>query len=281
VFSGKKLGDFHPASGRAFRRSPAPEWLALLPALSLGAYWLGGEGMMIVLAIATPVALALVGLSRRMGENFDNTLFHGGFSTEPRLIAGLDEVLTDGPVSGLTTCCFVIMLDDLDTLQDRHGGLARDLVLSRSAERLGLVLRGGDTVARLKGGMFAVSIAPVRRFDLEAGVQLAARLQAVVTAPLAIDDMTLHPSASVGFCMADRAPAPKGASLLNAARAAADEAARNGPGAIRAFLPAMTRRRADRALLRAGVELALDEGQIRPWFQPQLLGFKFQVQRLI
>ena len=270
MFGGMKSWSFLRAPSRAPGRAARLEWLALLPALTLGSYWLGGEGLMIALAICAPVVLAFIGLLRRGGG--DPALNHApeGFATELQLVNFLDGVLAEIPVSGRTTCCFVLMVDDLVALQERHGRMARDTVISRSAERLGLALRGGDVVARIEGGMMAVSLAPVRRFDLEAGVQLAARLQAAVTSPLAIDDMTLHPSASIGFCLADRAPAPTGSSLLDAARAAADEAVRNGPGAIRAFQPEMTRRRADRAVLRAGVEQALDEGQIRPWFQPQL-----------
>ncbi len=270
MFGSKKIRFSQPASARINAVPFGLEWLALLPAITLAAYWLGGEGLMIALAILSPVALALVGLARSPMAEARETGAADGFATEPRLVGLMDQVLTDAPVSARTTCCLVVMFDDLAALQDRHGRIARDMVMSRSAERLGLALRGGDMVARLEGGMFAVALAPVRRFDLEAAIQLAARLQAAVTSPMAIDELTVHPSVSVGFCLADRAPAPTGASLLDAARAAADEAIRNGPGAIRAFLPEMTRRRADRAMLRAGVEQALDEGQIRPWFQPQL-----------
>lgn len=275
MFSRKKTGSQPPSGGRVvnWRRvngALGPEWLVLLPALTLGAYWLGGEGGMIFLAILAPVALALLGTGARGEPAIVVADGPDGFATEQGMIAGLGAVLADMPVSGRTSCCFVLVIDDLVALQDRHGRRACDMVLLRSAERLGLVLRGGDVVARLDGGMFAVSIAPVRRFDLEAGIQLATRLVAAVTQPLAIDDMTVHPTVSLGFCLADRAPAPTGLALLDAARAAAEEALRNGPGAIRAFLPEMTGRRADRAVLRAGVEQALDEGQIRPWFQPQL-----------
>jgi EAL domain-containing protein (putative c-di-GMP-specific phosphodiesterase class I) len=58
--------------------------------------------------------------------------------------------------------------------------------------------------------------------------------------------------------------------LLDAAQVAADEAARHGPGAIRAYAPDMARHRADRDALREELELALDEGQIRAHFQPQI-----------
>lgn len=267
---GNKTGASHMATVRAFQARFGLEWLALLPAVTLAAYWLGGEGLMIALSLLAPVGLAVLGLVRRPAAPNPAFVDVDGFATETRIVSLMDHALAEAPVSGLSTCCLVIVFDDLNALQDQHGRLARDTVVSRSGERLGLVLRGGDAVARLEGGMFAVTLAPMRRFDLEAAIQLAVRLQTTATSPLAIDEMTVHPSVSVGFCLGARAPAPTGASLLDAARAAADEAARNGPGAIRAFLPEMTRRRTDRAMLRAGVEQALDEGQIRPWFQPQL-----------
>ena len=253
------------------KRAAGLEGLVLLPAVTLLAYWFGGEALMLVFAVSLPVALGFAGLALRKtsGQSFSSDLALEGFATEGRFVQNLDAVLPTLGASGRTTACFVVMFDDLDCILDRHGRLALDVVLGRSAERLSLVIREGDVVARLAGHAFAVSLAPVRRFDLENAVQMAARLQAAVTAPLAVDDLTLHPSVSVGFCLAQRAPALLGSSLLDAARIAVDEALRNGPGAIRAYQPDMVRRRADRAELRAGLEQALDEGQIRPWFQPQ------------
>ncbi|MFN3846225.1 MAG: putative bifunctional diguanylate cyclase/phosphodiesterase [Paracoccaceae bacterium] len=258
-------------SARAMlRRAAGGEGLVLLPALSLVAYWLGGEGPLLGLAIAVPLLFAMLGLGRRVIRDPAATAGADGFATEARFVANLDRILGDMAIRGHTTACFVIVFDDLETLVDRHGRLVRDHVLARSAERLSLAIRDGDVLARLSDPAFAVSLGPVRRFDLESAVQMAARLQAAVTSPLVVDDLTVHPSVSVGFSLAERAPALQGEVLLDAARAAADEALRNGPGAIRAFQPDMTRRRADRAELRAGLEHALDEGQIRPWFQPQL-----------
>lgn len=244
--------------------------LVLLPALSVTAFWLGGETALFAMAVAVPVIFALIGLGKARAQGHEGDIGCDGFATEAQFVANLDGVLDRVVTHGQTTACFVLIFDDLDMLVDRHGRLAFDRVLLRTGERLGTSLRAGDVVARLSGHGFAVSLAPVRRFDLEGAVQMAARLQSAVTAPLAVDELTVHPSVSIGFCLADRAPALLGSALLNAAQAAADEAVRNGPGAIRAYQPDMARRRADRAQLRAGLEHALDEGQIRPWFQPQL-----------
>ncbi|MFN7225282.1 MAG: putative bifunctional diguanylate cyclase/phosphodiesterase [Paracoccaceae bacterium] len=252
------------------RRASGGEGLVLLPALSLAAYWLGGEGPLLVLAIAVPLLFALFGLRRRANRDAAGAACADGLATEARFVANLDQLLGNMMISGRTTACFVIMFDDMDVLIDRHGRLVRDKVLARCAERLSLAIRDGDVLAHLSDQAYAISLGPVRGIDLESAVQMAARLQAAATAPIVVEDMTVHLSVSIGFCIAQRAPALQGAALLDAARAAADEALRNGPGAIRAFQPDMTRRRADRAELRAGLEQALDEGQIRPWFQPQL-----------
>ncbi|MDO9637279.1 MAG: GGDEF domain-containing phosphodiesterase [Pseudotabrizicola sp.] len=243
--------------------------LILLSGLTVAGYWLAGEPALLAFAVTVPVVCALTVWRRRTTTGAEAGRANG-VATEVQFIASLDRLLADSTAQGRTTACFVLMFDDLALLTDRHGRLALDRVVQRTGERLGLALRDGDGVAMLPGHGFAVSLAPVRRFDLEMAVQMAARLQAAVTAPLVVDDLTVHPSLSVGFCLADRAPAPLGASLLEAAQAAADEALRNGPGALRAFQPEMARRRADRAALRAGLEAALDDGQIRPWFQPQI-----------
>lgn len=244
--------------------------LILLPAMPVAGYWLAGEAGLLAIAVAVPVVFALTGWIGRALRAADGRGEAGALASEAQFVAHLDRLLTGSALDGRKTACFVLAFDDLAVLADRHGRRAVDRVVQCSGERLGLSLRDGDMVALLPGHGFAVSLAPVRRFDLEMAVQMAARLQAAVMAPLMVDDMTVHPSLSVGFCLADRAPAMRGACLLDSAQAAADEALRNGPGAMRAFQPEMARRRADRAALRAGLEAALDNGQIRPWFQPQI-----------
>ena len=100
--------------------------------------------------------------------------------------------------------------------------------------------------------------------DLETVVQVAARLQSAVAVPVSLNATRLHLTCSVGFCLADRAPEASGQALLEAALMAADEAAAQGPGAIRAYSPEISQRRANRSALRDELETALDEGQIRP-----------------
>lgn len=243
----------------------------MLPALTLLGYWLGGERVLIVLALGVPVVLAMVGA----GLLPRTALLSGGarqagLSLRPAAIELLDQVLADREVKGVTTGCLVLQFDDPELILQRHGRAAEAEVLARSAERICAALRGKDVVAQLGAGGLAVVLSPVRRLDLETMVQLAARLQAAVSPAISVGSARLYVTCSVGFCTADRMSEPSGDAMLDAAQVAADEAGRNGPGAIRAWSPDMARTRDDRDAIRATLEAALDGSQIRPWFQPQV-----------
>lgn len=247
------------------------ELLALLPAVMLLAFWTGGERAMLAVALCAPVFILVVqSFGRQDAEEIRLPDALTGLAMRPQAIALLDDILRDTPITGLQTGCLVVQFDDADTILDRHGRAAQTEVLARSAERLCSALRAGDVVARLEGGGLAVVLGPQRRLDLETMVQLSARLQASIATPISLNAMRLYVTCSIGFCLGSQAPEATGRALLDAAQIAADEALRNGPGAIRAYSPDMPTKRADRDALRATLETALDEGQIRPHFQPQI-----------
>lgn len=251
-----------------FRR---PELMVFLPAVTLAAFWLGGERVLILTALATPLLFAIGGAFRfSSGGAVAGIDGLTGLTMRPQVVSLMDDILRDTALSGQTTACLVVQFDDMAEILDRHGRTAQAEILARSAERICAALRTGDTVGRLEGGGFAVVIGRVRRLDLEAAVQIAARLQSALSAPISLNGGRLYVTSSIGFCLGERSPAPTGAALLDAAQIAADEALRNGPGAIRAFSPDMARSRADRDHLRHELERALDEGQIRAHFQPQI-----------
>jgi diguanylate cyclase (GGDEF)-like protein len=245
-----------------------PELFLFLPAATLAAYWMGGEQALLALALGAPLLFALAGAFRYREEALPPGL--SGIALRPQVIGALDQALAEGAATGRTTACLVLLIDDAETLLDRHGRAAQTEVLARCSERLCGALREGDTVARLEGGGFAVALRAVMRLDLETMVQLSARLQAALAPPVPVDAARLYVTVSVGFCLAARAVQPTGKTLLDSAQVAADEALRHGPGAVRAYQPDMARKRADRDAYRRELESALDQGQIRPHFQPQL-----------
>ncbi|MFN4171641.1 MAG: putative bifunctional diguanylate cyclase/phosphodiesterase [Pseudorhodobacter sp.] len=248
-----------------------PEFLVFVPAMTLAAFWLGGEPVMILTALGLPMVFAMAGAFRESPAPGHPLMpAQGAFSMRPQLVAVLDDLLQRSKESGRGTGCLVIQFDDAAQLLDRHGRAAEAEILTRCTERICGALREGDFVARLEGGGVAVALTPMQRIDLEALVQVASRVQSALTAPISLDGMRVYVTASVGFCLGARAPLSTGASLLDAAQLAADEALRHGPGAIRAYAVDMARHRADRDSLRQDLERALDEHEIRPHFQPQI-----------
>lgn len=238
--------------------------MVFLPAATLAAFWLGGESVLILMALGLPMVFVMAGAFRFRPE----ALVEDGPMLRSQVLARLDAALSgDGPDH---TACLVLQFDDMVRLVDRHGRTAQVEVLHQAADRLMAVLRRTDRLAALEGGGFAVALMGTRRMDLETCIQVAARLQAAVAAPFAVNGLTIAVTCSVGFCPGGRSPSPRAQALLDAAQIAADEALTAGPSAIRAFAPEMSARRGQRHGDRQALEAALDEGQIRAHFQPQL-----------
>jgi diguanylate cyclase (GGDEF)-like protein len=79
---------------------------------------------------------------------------------------------------------FALLFVDLDRfkpINDTHGHVVGDLLLTTLAERFRLAVRPGDTVARVGGDEFCVLVA---EGDDEIASQVAERLLAVAAAPL-------------------------------------------------------------------------------------------------
>lgn len=239
--------------------------LAFLPGIILGSYWLGGEMALLGIALTLPVFIALFGGEGRAAHDGLT-----GFGLREGIENALDEAVQSGTRSGRSTAAIAVELDDYSGLVGRLGHKACDDILCRTADRLRGVLRDQDMIARLDGATFAIAVAPVRRADLEALIQIAARMQSAVSEPVSLDATTVYVSCSVGFCLRSRAPDDTGASMLEAAEQALSEARLNGPSAIRGYSAEMQHRTKAQAVLIEEVVAALEDGQILPWFQPQV-----------
>jgi diguanylate cyclase (GGDEF)-like protein len=249
------------------------ELLAFLPAVTLAAFWVGGEAALLVTALCVPILYALAGIlgASPAGEMvLPGTDPVTGLRLRDAAIDRLDSALGADPQKAGGTACIALMLDDADHLARLHGHAGFAEILRQTGARLAGVLRRQDVACRLDGACFAIALGPMPRADLETVLQTAARLQEAAEVAISLDATTVHVSASVGFCLAGRAPEPGGAALLDAAMAAMDDANFNGPGAIRAYTTELSRRRADMDELRRDLGPALDAGEVQAFFQPQL-----------
>jgi len=271
----RKLGHFVDHLGATVRTAfVGPQMFAFLPALALGGYWFGFQGVVMFLAMLVPTILVLVSMITPRTAPRAGHASHvdpvTGLALRPALVAAMDAAFQMEPEAGARTGCLMLEIDDFDSLRGNYGPAATDETLKTVAHRIQATLRTGDLACWLEGGTFAIVLAPVRRLDLEVMIQVSARLQQAIGAPIGVGGMRLFLSVCVGFCLPRRAEERVGVVCLDAAEAALRDAQVSGAGAIRAFAPQSTPRQVKRAGLAEDVARALDDGTIRPWFQPQV-----------
>lgn len=246
-----------------------PEMLAFVPALLLGGVWFGLRGMALITILVIPVLL-IVGRQRR---DIHDAVYRDAETGLPLRSTLLEQISTNierAAIEGLRHGCMIVEIDDHDDLVARMGRDVAERTLRTTAERVQSALRDGDMVARLDGACLAIAMMPKSRINLEALLQIVERVQDAVSEPVGIDSATVYITVSIGFCISTRAPADGPEALLSAAETAAEEARRNGPAGVRAYSQDMQSKIAQRNALVDDVLTAFDEGQIRPWFQPQI-----------
>lgn len=247
-----------------------PQGLAFLPACTLAAFWIGGESALIIAALLVPLAYSVFGPSGRETSSPPPQDSVTGLLLRDSAIEALDTWL-DGPDGRpRPTAAIVLAVEGLNEISQRYGLPSVDFALRAVAERISSALRQNDVITRAEGNCFAIALAPMRRADLETLLQIAARLQEAVREPVSIDATTAYVTSSVGFCLSSRTPSPTGAAMVKAAETAMLEARLHGPGAIRAFSSDMQAAAKERSDLIDELAEALDCGQVRPFFQPQI-----------
>ena len=177
------------------------------------------------------------------------------------LLAATDQRLAAGAPLGL-------MLLDLDGFKDVNDSLghgAGDEVLVTMARRMRSVLDADVLVARLGGDEFSVLVPGGDELALLETAQL---LRAALQEPLRVETLELSLDASVGITVRDEADS-SATELLRRADIAMYQAKQSGAGALLfdASQDGFSRHR-----LRRGEDLrqAIDGGQLRVWYQPQV-----------
>ena len=248
-----------------------PQMLAFLPAMALGAFWFGGEGWLIAVTLGLPAVYAFLGGFDRPPapppRSCDGVT---GLPLRDALQATLSLALTGTRTGRRATACYMISLDDFDVVTDRYGRMASDHILQKTAERVRSTLRDDDLVCRIGSDSFGIALAPVAHLDIETAIQLASRMQMACEEPVILDNTVIYVSASVGFCLGSRTPEQTGQALMNAAATALAEASRNAPSAIRSYSDEMRRSERSRHIFADEAAAALENGQIRPYYQPQI-----------
>ncbi|CAM9954478.1 MAG: diguanylate cyclase [Mameliella sp.] len=247
-----------------------PQALAFLPAAALAAFWLGGEPLLLVVALGTPALLLLSGFNVDAGANRaegDHADIVDSIAAARLVQQAIDRALA----ANLATACMVLEIDGLTEISRQADESTVDNLRELTLGRLRKTLRRDDEAVRFGENRYLVLLAPSLRLDLEALLQLAGRLQNAVEEPTSVDETMRYLSASIGFCGSLRLKTEAtGKQLLDAAQIALDDATAKGPSAIRAWSENMRQTHIEQKTLRNEVDRALSNGQIQPWFQPQV-----------
>lgn len=249
-----------------------PQLAAFLPAIFLGAYWYGGEGLLLFIAIIFPALLALTGVLTQTNDA-DNWPVDAvsGLPLRETIIARLNRsFITDGANKAEEQVCLVLKVDETAQLRSRYGHVGADRIMREVADRLRETLRPEDLVTSLAYGRYGLALRGGTRMDLEALIALSGRLQAVVGEPYSVDQARVLITSCIGFCLPSRAPSQSAAAYLNAAENALETAKQAGPGSIRAYTSSMHKKPGPTGFVGKEVLKALDDGQIVAWFQPQI-----------
>lgn len=239
-----------------------PHLLAFLPALVLGAFWLGGEGWLLATALGLPLFFAFAWEGADAGATVP---------LKPQKLPDLvAETLQTALVGDRQFGLYLLQIDDFEKLEGYHGLTQRDALMTATLMRLEAALRPGDTIIRYGVGQFAVVLAPVPRLDLELSLQLARRMQEAVAEPHSVNGSTLYLTASVGLIMDRQLPAPAADAMIEGAKSALTQAALYNPGGLRAYSPSQGIEISSGSISLGDLREALENGAIRPWFQPQI-----------
>jgi diguanylate cyclase (GGDEF)-like protein len=257
------LGDFH--------------LLSFLPLFIVAAYWTRSEAILFVVSFMFPLLLAFQELTRRGGAAPPDSQARlqasdalTGLLNRKNALTRLATFLETERNTGRETAVLHIDIDRFRQVNERYGLETGDRILQEIGERLRSCVRENDVVARIDGDDFAIVLFPIRKADFAIALSIAERIKTAIAEPFSVDQITCYLTCSIGICLSGRAPANEAESVLSSADIALSLARREGPGAIRSFSPKM-RREAQRLQSISGeLEAALENGQIRPWFQPQV-----------
>ncbi len=156
-----------------------------------------------------------------------------------------------------------IDLDGFKTVNDSYGHAAGDELLVVVAERIRSTLRDGDTCARLGGDEFA---ALLEDCDLDRATQVATRMLAALSGPIALSGGRVAVTASIGIV--DVVAPATAERVLRDADLAMYEAKSSGRNRLSIYEQAMKTRMTSRLELETELRDALDAGQFEIHYQP-------------
>jgi diguanylate cyclase (GGDEF)-like protein len=178
----------------------------------------------------------------------------------------LGQAMSQAQRDGQRFAVLVCDLDRFKLVNDSMGHHAGDRFLQEIARRLSTCVREGDTLARQGGDEFVFVLRPPA--GEEDAETVAQRAQMALAAPMRIDGLDIHTSASFGVAVYPR-DGERVEALLANADAAMYHAKQNGSG-MRRFAATMGDTAQHRLRLESELHLALTASQFELHYQPKV-----------
>ncbi|MFA8386393.1 MAG: EAL domain-containing protein [Pelagibaca sp.] len=243
-----------------------PQMLAFLPAICLAAYWGGGEVLLVLCALGTPLVYAVFGGFGRWSGPSELDHLRG-----PSLDSVAQDFLEIARHNGQTTACFQIALPDLEQIRHHFGPEAAQEARDLIASRLRTSLRGSDYVFDSGDTRFTVLIAPGFRLRLDNLLEVGKRLRDSAETPLSIAGTTQTLTACIGIASSlNFGRNVTAETWLGSASEALEDAVLTGTGATRLWSDRLSRKHQSRHALQHDIVTALDRGCIQAFYQPQV-----------
>lgn len=256
-----------------------PGFLALgalffTPAFCLVGFWVGGELGLTIIAVLVPTCAAFSVFVQNRADSAKNA---SGNVSDPKQNPFEQETaafLKGARQSGQKSAVFAVRLDDFEILTNHHGSNVMDDIARQAFERIRAALRGDDILGFLDTATFGICIKAKSHFDLESCLELAGRVNRAIAEPYSVDGAAIYVTSSIGFCQLGRETAREKEEprdpVSTCAQVALSQALQAAPSAVRAYAhekQATTPKVAETDL---DVVAALENGEIIPWFQPQI-----------
>lgn len=157
-------------------------------------------------------------------------------------------------------------LDNFVAVNESFGHKLGDELLAEMARRLQKLLPEQDAVARIGGDEFSIILDHSQGMPVDL---MAQRLIDALSEPLLLDGKNVYVGASIGIALFP-ADGHSPEALQGCADAALHQAKAQGRRTLRFFSPEMSSRAKERLTLEAELRHALDAGELRLYYQPQV-----------
>ena len=168
---------------------------------------------------------------------------------------------------GLKFALLLLDLDNFTTINESLGHSVGDQLLIEVARRLESVVLDGDMLARVGGDEFDVLIE--LHADTPSADLRAQQLLDTLSEPFSVGGKTIYANASIGIAIYP-SDATDAETLQSNANAALHQAKVQGRGILRYFSPDMSVRARTRLALEADLRQAIERGDLRLHYQPQI-----------